>query len=148
MQWSINARHSRENLEGDNGYACTACAASSGVNIKSREALRDAVKQVCVQKAPLILVVIVQRFIDPVVSKLREIVPSTDAVEYGGQRYRLRAEIRHVGHTPNSGHCTAVLKKGGRMVVFDDEDVIPVLPGTVIRGDVYLLWYARETTSF
>ena len=34
------------------------------------------------------------------------------------------------------------------MVVFDDEDVIPVLPGTVIRGDVYLLWYARETNSF
>ena len=118
------------------------------MNIKSRKALRDAVKQVCVQKAPSILVVIVQRFIDPVVGKLRDIIPNTDAVENGGQRYRMRAEIRHVGHTPNSGHCTAVLKKGGSMVVFDDEDVIPVLPGTVIRGDVYLLWYARETNSF
>ena len=143
MQWIINARHQTQNLAGNNGYACTACAALSGVDIKSREALRDAVKQVCVRHAPPILVVVVQRFLFHV-SKVRDTVLNTDVIEYGGQRYRLRAEIRYIGDTPDSGHYTAVSREGSTMVEYDDRRVRMLPPGAVTSGDVYVLWYARE----
>lgn len=143
MQWMINARHLTHKLAGNNGYACTACAALSGVDIKSREALRDAVKQVCVRHAPSILVVVVQRFLF-YGSKLCDTVMNTDAVEYGGQRYRLRAETLHVGDTQNSGHYTAVSREGITMVEYDDHNVRTLAQGAVTRGDVYVFWYARE----
>ena len=143
MQWIINARHSKQNLAGDNGYACIKCAALSGFDIKSREALRDAEQQVCVRHAPSILVVVVQRFLF-YGSKLRDTVMNTDAVEYGGRRYRLRAEIRHIGDTQSAGHYTSVSMEGNRMVEYDDRTVKTVLPGAVPIGDVYVLWYAQD----
>ena len=69
---------------------------------------------------------------------------NTDAVEYGGRRYRLRAEIRHIGDTQSAGHYTAVSMEGNRMVEYDDRTVKTVLPGAVPIGDVYVLWYAQD----
>jgi ubiquitin C-terminal hydrolase len=87
--------------------------------------------------------VVVQRFLFHG-SKLRDIVLNADAVEYGGQRYRLRAEILHIGDTQNSGHYIAVSREGSTLVEYDDRHVNILARGVVTRGDVYVLWYARE----
>lgn len=61
----------------------------------------------------------------------------------GTGKYKLIALISHIGNHPSSGHYVAHIRKGGRWIIFNDEQV--ALSEHPPKDLAYLYLYKRET---
>lgn len=61
----------------------------------------------------------------------------------GPGKYKLVAFISHIGNRPSSGHYVAHIRKEGRWVIFNDEQV--ALSEHPPKDLAYLYLYKRET---
>eukprot|EP00752_Nemacystus_decipiens_P007312 g6543.t1 len=139
---------STETLTKKNKFFCESC-----------NALQEAEKKIRLKRLPRVLTLHLKRFkyveslesfsklshrvVFPLELRTPNMTDEAGEADADGRLYRLFAVVVHIGRGPNHGHYVAVVKSGGRWLLFDDE-IVELVNEQVLKQCFGL---ARPTTA-